>query len=151
MGRKQLLWLPVLAVPLVTILAAGGVCAQDWNHEANIESAVEAVVAVHRAGGMDAAIVFIGDCYRSVDGSEASDQQLQRLEYCAGMDFAAFLLGRQTQAASAEAMPPFFAAQAMFERMQRLDRWVRDPATNHQILRAWAASAAQSLTAQQRD
>jgi hypothetical protein len=37
----------------------------------------------------------------------------------------------------------------MFERMQRLDRWVQDPGMNQEVLRAWATTAANSLLAQQ--
>ena len=148
MRWRQQLWLGLLAV-----VSAAGVRAEDWNHDANIESAVQAVVAVHGAGGMSATVVFINDCYRSIDASETSDGQLQRLEYCAGMDFAAFLLERQTQPGGGTPdsgnTAAFFAAPAMFERMQRLDQWVRDPTTNHQILRAWAASAANSLAGMQ--
>jgi hypothetical protein len=144
MRWRQLLWLGLLAA-----VSVAGVRAEDWNHDANIDSAVQAMVAVHSAGGMSATVVFINDCYRSIDASQSADGQLQRLEYCAGMDFAAFLLERQTQPDAGNPdsgnVAPFFAAPAMFERMQRLDQWVRDPATNHQILRAWAASAADSL------
>ena len=136
----QVLWLAMLAA-----LSGGVAQAQDWNHDANIESAVQAVVAVQRAGGMQASVVLIGECYRSIDPTQSAEAQLQRLEYCAGMDFAAFLLDRQTGSAGEVDSAPFFAAPAMFERMQRLDEWVRDPATNHQILRAWAAAAADSL------
>lgn len=141
-----------LAIVLAAVLATGA-RAQDWDHDANIGAAVQALVAVHRAGGMDAAATFVGDCYNTIDGYPDADIQLQRLEYCAGMDFAGYLVGRQSQAQEQEGeqSTPFFAAGAMFERMQRLDRWVQDPGMNQQVLRAWAATAASSLLAQQQN
>lgn len=123
--------------------------AQDWDHDANIQAAVEAVAAVEQAGGGAAAEVFVADCYRSIDAAAGSEAQLVRLEYCAGMDFAGFLLSRQARSGDRATPSPFFAAQAMFERMQRIEEWVRDPTTNQQILRAWAAAAAASLAALQ--
>ncbi|HEY7759913.1 MAG TPA: hypothetical protein VIA64_10910 [Burkholderiales bacterium] len=136
------------AIALAAVLATGA-RAEDWDHDANIGAAVQALVAVHRAGGMDAAATFVGDCYATIDGYPDSDLQLQRLEFCAGMDFAGYLVGRQAQAKDGEQGPPFFAAGAMFERMQRLDRWVQDPGMNQEVLRAWATTAANSLLAQQ--
>jgi hypothetical protein len=65
------------------------------------------------------------------------------------MDFAGYLVDRQSQAKGTEQASPFFAAGAMFERMQRLDRWVQDPGMNQQILRSWATAAANSLLTQQ--
>ena len=139
-------WLP-RAVALVVLISSGA-RGQEWDHDANIESAVEALVAVFRGGGMDAAQTFVGDCYKTIDGFENPDQRLQRLEYCAGMDFAGYLVKRQSQATDAEGAA-FFAPDAMFQRMQRLDQWVEDPASNHQILRAWAGAAAGALLALQ--
>jgi hypothetical protein len=138
------------AIVLAAVLATGA-RAQDWNHDANIGAAVQALVAVHRAGGMDAAATFIGDCYATIDGYQEADDQLQRLEYCAGMDFAGYLVDRQLQAKGVDQSTPFFAAGAMLERMQRLDRWVQDPGMNQQVLRAWAATAASSLLTQQQN
>ncbi|HXV06839.1 MAG TPA: hypothetical protein VD791_02335 [Burkholderiales bacterium] len=138
------------AIALAAVLASGA-RAEDWDHDANIGAAVQALVAVHRAGGMDAAATFVGDCYATIDGYQDSDVQLQRLEYCAGMDFAGYLVGRQAQVRNGEESPPFFAAGAMFERMQRLDRWVQDPGMNQEVLRAWATTAANSLLAQQQN
>jgi hypothetical protein len=138
------------AIVLAAVLATGA-RAQDWDHDANIGAAVQALVAVHRAGGMDAAATFIGDCYATIDGYQEADDQLQRLEYCAGMDFAGYLVDRQLQAKAGDQSSPFFAAGAMLERMQRLDRWVQDPGMNQQVLRAWATTAASSLLMQQQN
>ena len=138
------------AILLAAVLATGA-RAQDWDHDANIGAAVQALVAVHRGGGMDAAATFVGDCYATIDGYQDDDNQLQRLEYCAGMDFAGYLVDRQAQVNGGQQSSPFFAAGAMFERMQRLDRWVQDPGMNQQVLRAWAATAANSLLAQRQN
>jgi hypothetical protein len=138
------------ALALAAVLASGAQAA-DWDHDANIGSAVQALVAVHRAGGMEAAATFVGDCYATIDGFENSDQQLQRLEYCAGMDFAGYLVGRQAQVKEGTQSPPFFAVNAMFDRMQRLGEWVQEPGMNQEVLRAWANSAATSLLGQQQN
>jgi hypothetical protein len=138
------------AIALAAVLTSGARAA-DWDHDANIGSAVQALVAVHRAGGMEAAATFVGDCYATIDGFEESDQQLQRLEYCAGMDFAGYLVGRQAQVKEGTQSPPFFAVNAMFDRMQRLGEWVQEPGMNQEVLRAWANSAATSLLGQQQN
>ncbi len=130
---------------LLGTLAAFCARAEDWDQDRNIQLAVEAFVAVETAAGIDAAEKFVDDCYRSVDSQPDPDRGLRRLEYCAGMDFAGFLLARQTAEASGAKMEAYFQPEAMFQRLQPLARWVEDPAEQSQILRAWSRGAAEAL------
>ena len=142
------LWLALLGS--LTVLACSNAVAEDWDHDANIGLAVEAFLAVHRAGGLEAAASAVGNCYRSVDAIDAGDLQLQRFEYCASLDFAGYLTDRRAREGSAAAPIPYFSVEQIRDRLQRLGDWVRDPIAQQQILKAWAATTAAALDAQAR-
>ncbi|MCZ7654787.1 MAG: hypothetical protein M5R42_11685 [Rhodocyclaceae bacterium] len=63
----------------------------QWNHEANIQAAVKAFVATYRKSGM-AGAAGGGGLLPGRRPAEGRDPQIKQLEYCAGMDLAAYRL-----------------------------------------------------------
>ena len=141
-------WLWPALLGSLSVLACSNAVAEDWDHDANIGLAVETFLAVHHAGGLEAAAAFVGDCYRSVDAIDAGDVRLQRFEYCASLDFAGYLTDRRAGDGQAAAPIPYFSAEQIRDRLERLAQWVQDPISQQQILKAWAATTAAALDAQ---
>lgn len=126
-------------------LAAAPAWAEDWDHDANIERAVGAVLSGYRQGGLAEMERLVGACYGSVDGAGGADEQVHQLEACAGMDFAAFLIDRRDAEQLGRERSAFFAAEKIMGRMERLGEWYHNPGVETQIIRAWSRSAAEAL------
>ena len=141
MGRT----LRVLVGMFIALLAMGA-GADSWDHDANIGMAVEAFVSVYNTGGIDSAASFVADCYREIGEADEAEDQLRRMEYCAGMDFAGYLVDRHSAEVEHTPQTGFFTPENLFTRMQRLKEWVSDPAAENQVLRAWASAAADALS-----
>ncbi len=136
---------PILFAGVLAALWAASAPAADWDHEANIEAAVGAVVAGYRQGGPAEMERMVGACYGSVDGADGADEQVHQLEACAGMDFAAFLIDRRDAEQLGRERSAFFAAEKIMGRVERLGQWYHNPGVETQIIRAWSRSAAAAL------
>lgn len=123
-------------------LAVSGAAASDWDHAANIRAAVDEVVASYRLGGSTAMQKVVGNCYGQVAEGDQGDGGLRRLEYCAGMDFAAFRLDAREAHRAAEA---YFAVEKVVVRVARLSDFVSDPNARDRIIRAWSRASAAAL------
>ena len=132
---------------VAAVLASFVVCASapaaDWDHDANIDAAVGEAVSTHRVEGAAGMERVVGACYQGVDAPGESDARLQRLEYCAGMDFAAIRL----EGTTADGAPDdaFFHPRQVMRRAGRIMGFVNDPVVVNQILRAWSATAFERL------
>lgn len=127
----------------VALLAALPASAADWDHDANIARGVDALLAFR---GADEALRIqsaIAQCYASLGESAVSDENLRKLEFCAGMDFAGHLLARDRGEVDETS---FFAPPRMLERMQPLTHWIDSPNLQVEVLRAWSRSAADALS-----
>lgn len=127
----------------VVLLAALPASAADWDHDANIARGVDALRALRGADEAPRIQTAISECYASLGESAASDENLRKLEFCAGMDFAGHLLARgrgEVDDAS------FFSPPRMLERMQPLTHWIDSPNVQVEVLRAWSRSAADALS-----
>lgn len=135
----------VVSAGVAIALLAADVAAADWDHDANIESAVGAVVAGYRQGGAGEMQRVVGECYGSVDGAGETDDRVRRLESCAGMDFAAFLIDRRDAELLGRERSDYFAAERIMVRMERIGEWFHNPGVETQIIRAWSRAAAEAL------
>jgi hypothetical protein len=129
----------------VGALWCGVAQAADWDHDANIDAAVTALAAAYREGGLEQAEAAVGACYPLVETHPDVDARLRQLEYCAGMDFAASKVDFDASRETGRTRAPFFHPDRMIERMAPLLVYVRDTNVQNQILRAWSASALESL------
>ena len=129
----------IVAAALASFLICLSVHAADWDHDANIGAAVGEAVSTHRVEGSAGMERAVGACYQVVDAPGDADARLQRLEYCAGMDFAAIRL----DGAAADDAPEdaFFHPRQVMRRAGRIMGFVSDPIVVNQILRAWSATA----------
>ena len=130
-------------------LLSGAACASaaDWDHDANIDTAIDDFAAAFRGGGMVQVEQLVQDCYRRVGAVGDPDEQLKRLETCASIDFAAFRVDRFAPAGS-RSQTDYFAQPQIMQRMAELGDFVHDPNVENQILRAWSRAAAVALDRQ---
>ena len=133
----------IVAAVLVSFVVCASAPAADWDHDANIDAAVGEAVSTHRVEGAAGMERVVGACYQGVDGPGDADARLQRLEYCAGMDFAAIRL----EATAADDVPDdaFFHPRQVMRRAGRIAGFVSDPVVVNQILRAWSSTAFERL------
>lgn len=117
----------------------------DWDHDANIESAVGALVTAYRQDGMAGIEKLVSDCYTAIDAAEAGDAQLRQLETCASMDFAAYRVDRSRAATEGREITAYFSAELIMGRMGRLSRFLETPTVENQVLRAWSRAATDAL------
>jgi hypothetical protein len=137
-----------LLLVLVTALSASppfGAQAADWDHDENIAAGVQELAGIYKADGAVQAANAVRSCYGSLPDLSDSDERLRRLEYCAGMDYAGYLIGRGSQDAGVSAADGFFAAPNVRERLTALQQFVTDPLVQNQILQAWGVTAADAL------
>lgn len=130
-------------------LVSGAACARaaDWDHDANIDAAIDGFAAAFRSGGMAQVEQLVDGCYREVEAVDDADERLERLETCASMDFAAFRVDRFAPADS-RSQTDYFAQSQIMQRMAVLGDFVHDPNVENQILRAWSRAAAVALDRQ---
>jgi hypothetical protein len=88
---------------------------------------------------------MVGACYGGINDSSDTDEQVRRLESCAGMDFAAFLIDRRDAEQLGRERSAFFAAEKIMGRVERLGEWYHNPGVETQIIRAWSRSAVEAL------
>lgn len=119
--------------------------AEDWDHDANIEAAVGVVVAAYRQDGMPAIEKLVARCYGVIESAGDSDAQLRQLETCASMDFAAWRVDRAKAPAEGREHTPYFRAERVMGRLERLSGFVTAPAVEDQVLRAWSKAVADAL------
>lgn len=133
----------VITVAVLVLLAAAGspADAADWDHDANIDSAVVELVKAYGDAGMTGVERLVEDCYRQVDAEEDADDRLRQFEYCAGMDLAAVRLDRREAAGSGS----YFGMDAVVGRVGRLSTFLDDPNVGNQVIRAWSRSADEAL------
>jgi len=134
----------VLAI-LLSCCDAAASWAADWDHDANVAAAVVDLVAAYRQDGMAGAELLVANCYEGIDGAGDKDNQLQRLETCAGIDFAAWRIDQAKAAAEGRAFAPFFSAELIMTRMERLSTLLQTPSVENQVLRAWSRAATDAL------
>lgn len=133
----------IVAAVLASLIVCASVPAADWDHDANIDAAVGAAVSTHRVEGAAGMERVVGACYQVVDSPGEADARLQRLEYCAGMDFAAIRL--EGTASDGVSEDDFFHPRQVMRRAGRIMGFVSDPVVVNQILRAWSATAFERL------
>ena len=129
----------------VGMATAGSACGADWDHDANIESAVGELVAAYRQDGMAGIERLVADCYGAIDGAGDRDEQLRKLESCASMDFAAYRVDRSQAKSEGRAETAYFSAELIMARMDRLSGFLAAPAVENQVLRAWSRAAVEAL------
>jgi hypothetical protein len=135
----------VLGSLAFVVVFAADARAADWDHDANIASGVEALVAAYRTGGMTLAAELSRACYGSIDGAGALDVRLQRLEYCAGIDFSGYLVDRRDAEANGTPRSEFFSSDMLMLRLGKVEEFIPDPDAQQQILRAWGNATADAL------
>lgn len=136
---------PVSGVVLLAV--AGHAVAGDWDHDANIDAAVDGMVEAFKVGGMAQVERVVVDCYRDISSVADVDERLKRLEGCASMDFAAFRVDRMAPPGS-RSETGYFEQPHIMERVGVLGEFVKDPGVENQILRAWSRAAAVALDRQ---
>lgn len=124
---------------------AGPSQAEDWDHDANIEAAVGVLVSAYRLDGMAGVEKLVSRCYGYIEGAGDTDAQLRQLETCATMDLAAWRVDRLKAPAEGRELTPYFSAELVVTRMERLSTYVTAPGVEDQVLRAWAKAAAEAL------
>jgi hypothetical protein len=139
---------PLAGLGWLVLVAASAAHAADWDHDANISSGVEALVAAYRAGGPKLAAGVSRACYASIDGAGEFDVRLQRLEYCAGIDFSGYLVDRRDAEANGTPRSEFFGSQLLMLRLEKLEEFIPDPGAQQQVLRAWGSATADALQKQ---
>ena len=139
--------LDAIAVALAAVMAPPWPSAEaaDWDHDANIDAAVLAVVATYRQGGMAGLEPLVEDCYLLVDAGDAPDERLRQFEYCAGMDLAAVRLHRREAPATTPAPGGYFGIDSFVGRVGRLSTFLDDPNVGNQVIRAWSQAADEAL------
>ena len=136
----------VVASVLIAGMAAAGLArGADWDHDANIESAIGELVAAYRQEGMPGIEKLVADCYGAIDGAGDKDEQLRKLESCASMDFAAYRVDRSQAKSEGRAETAYFSAELIMARMDRLSGFLAAPAVENQVLRAWSRAAVEAL------
>lgn len=135
----------VLSAVMTGLAASTLVHGADWDHDANIESAVGELVTAYRQDGMAGVEKLVTDCYAGIDAADEGDAQLRKLEACASMDFAAYRVDRNRAAAEARAITAYFSAELIMSRMGRLSRFLETPTVENQVLRAWSRAATDAL------
>ena len=138
----------VAVFAVVDAVVCAGAWAADWDHDANIDDAVTGMMVVYREGGLEEAERVVGACYPVIETLADTDARLKQLEYCAGMDFAASKVDFDASRSAGRARTAFFHPDRMIERLAPLHDYIRDMNVQNQILRAWSASALQSLQRQ---
>lgn len=133
------------ATGLLVVLGLTDALAEDWDHDANIEAAVGVVVSAYRQDGMPAIEKLVARCYGVIEGAGDSDAQLRQLETCASMDFAAWRVDRSKAPAEGRDFTPYFRAELVMGRLERLSGFVTAPAVEDQVLRAWSKAVADAL------
>lgn len=97
---------------------------QEWDHDANIAQAAKLFARTYKQSGIGGAIVIIDDCYKTVDQLTAkSDAKLKKLEYCVGMDSAAYRLDRTVTKQNNWPPNDYFKREAISGRLDRLAEW----------------------------
>ena len=129
----------IVAAVLASLIVGVSVRAADWDHDANLDAAVGEAVSTHRVEGAAGVERVVGACYQGVDTPGDADARLQKLEYCAGMDFAAIRL--EGTAADDAPEDAFFHPRQVMRRAGRIKGFVSDPIVVNQILSAWSATA----------
>lgn len=117
----------------------------QWNHEANIQAAVKAFVATYRKSGMAGAAGQVEDCYKAVGRQRGRDPQIKQLEYCAGMDLAAYRLDGDLSKLQGFPQTAFFHLDRVSERVARLDAYFPNPDLRAGIVERWATMATDAL------
>lgn len=135
----------VLGLAVTAMAASPATRGADWDHDANIESAVRELVTAYRQDGMPGIEKLVADCYAGIDAAEQGDEQLRKLESCAGMDFAAYRVDRSAAATEGRAITAYFSAELIMGRMGRLSRFLETPTVENQVLRAWSRAATDAL------
>lgn len=136
---------PRLAAWLMIGIGVIDAHAEDWDHDANIEAAVGVVVSTYRQEGMAAIEQLVSRCYGIIERAGDSDAQLRQLETCASMDFAAWRVDRSRAPAEGRDFTPYFSAELLIGRVERLSSFVTAPAVEDQVLRAWSKAVAEAL------
>ena len=129
------------------LVVAASAIAADWDHDANIDAAVDGLIAAFHAGGMAQVERVVAGCYQEISAVADVDERLKRLEACASMDFAAFRVDRFAPPGS-RSETEYFAQPQIMQRMAVLGEFVKDPGVENQILRAWSRAAAIALDRQ---
>jgi len=120
-------------------------CGADWDHDANIELAVGEAVNAYRQDGMAGMEKLVAACYAAIDAADDKDEQLRRLESCASMDFAAYRVDRSLAKSEGRAVTPYFSAELIMGRMDRLSSFLSAPGVENEVVRAWSRAATQAL------
>lgn len=115
-----------------------------WDYDANIASGVKKLIAAYKNGGMLDAITTVDDCYKTID-KQSSDAQFKRLEFCAGMDLAAYRLDEAMAKTNGFPVTEYFTIDNVSARIGRINKYVTEPVMAKNIAGAWTISATQAL------
>lgn len=91
----------------------------QWDHEANIQDAVKAFLATYRKSGMAGVVGLVEDCHKGIGRQKGRDAQMKRLEFCAGMDLAAYRIDSELAKRKGFPATEFFTIDNVTARIDR--------------------------------
>lgn len=118
---------------------------EQWDHTANIQAAVKEFVSIYRKAGMAGAAGRVEACYKAIDRQIGRDAQMKQLEYCAGMDLAAYRLDSDLSKLKGFPQTAFLHLDKVTERVARLSAYIPNPDLRAGIVERWTTMAADAL------
>lgn len=116
-----------------------------WDRVANIDAAVKTFLTTYRQSGITGAVGLVSDCYKSVAQQKGQAAQFKRLEYCAGMDLAAYRLDDAMSKRNRFPPTEFFTIDSVSGRVDRVRDFVAEPEKRGLIVKDWTTIATEAL------
>lgn len=117
----------------------------QWDHDANIQAAVKDFVTTYRKSGMAGAASLVDGCYKDISRQKGHDTQLKRLEYCAGIDLAAYRLDSELSKQRGFPQTDFFTLDNVSARVDRIGTYIPNPDVRRGIVERWTTMATEAL------
>lgn len=118
---------------------------EQWDHTANIQTAVKEFVSTYRKAGMAGAAGRVEACYKAIDRQPGRDAQMKQLEYCVGMDLAAYRFDSDLSKLKGLPQAAFFHLDRVSERVARLNAYIPNPDLRAGIVERWTTMATDAL------
>lgn len=115
------------------------------NPNANASAGARKLVAAYKRDGISGAQSAVDSCYKKLDKQANDTSQLKQFEYCAGMDLAAYQLDDTMSKQNGWPPADYFTFNMMTSRVDRLSRYISDPALLKKTVQAWATLAAEAV------
>lgn len=130
--------------PAVPAKSATAITA-EWDHDANIIAGVKKIIASYKKGGMVNAAATVDDCYKTIDKQGSNDAQVKRLEFCVGMDVAAYRLDEAMAKSNGFPMTEYFTIDNVSTRIGRIDKYITEAGAAKNITGAWTITATNAV------